>query len=302
MRWSTAFEFRWEASLIRVFLSYAHEDRKLQKELDEHLGALRHKKIIETWFDGQIVPGSKWSEEIAEQLNNADLILLLISSAFLNSTYCYENELTHAIKRHNDGLARIIPIILRPCHWEPAPFAQFQGLPSGMVPVTKHRLDERDTVWSEIAKGIGLAAESCAGARSAVRHKPPSSVASTRQRHSSNIAKTIDQKASTIASRSSTEWTAKLTDRDFDRFSIRLSRGRESHLLQFNMGFTSNSVKLDGVVLERKFWPGDMIVSFRVGSSYQLFELLFRFGGAFISKPVREIQLRVDGQVILMAQ
>jgi TIR domain len=80
--------------MIKVFLSYAHhKDEALQQELSEHLGALKHEKIIETWYDRQISPGDNWSEEIARQLDEADLILLLVSSAFLDSTYCYEKEI-----------------------------------------------------------------------------------------------------------------------------------------------------------------------------------------------------------------
>jgi hypothetical protein len=146
--------------MMKVFLSYAHADGELQKELNEHLGVLRHEKIIDAWYDGQIVPGNVWNEDIARHLTEADLILLLISSAFLNSIYCYENEMRRAIERHEAGTARVIPIILRPCHWKPAPFAKLQGLPEGMLPVTEWSALRRDAVWAEVAKGIHLAAQS----------------------------------------------------------------------------------------------------------------------------------------------
>jgi hypothetical protein len=94
-------------------------------------------------------------------LKEADMILLLVSSAFLDSTYCYKEELTHAIERHEAGTARVIPIILRPCHWAPAPFAKIQGLPKGMRPVTSWPQDKRDEAWTEVAKGIHKAAEAC---------------------------------------------------------------------------------------------------------------------------------------------
>jgi TIR domain len=155
--------------MVKVFVSYAHADGELQKELNEHLGALRHEHIIETWHDGQIVPGNTWSEDIARHLIEADLILLLVSSAFLNSTYCYEKEMKCAIERHNAGTARLIPIILRPCHWKPAPFAKLQGLPEGMIPVTNWPRRKRDVVWADVAKGIHLAALSCMDQRAEVR-------------------------------------------------------------------------------------------------------------------------------------
>lgn len=157
--------------MIKVFLSYAHKDEALQKELSEHLGALKHEKIIDTWFDRQISPGDNWSEEIARQLEEADLILLLVSSAFLDSTYCYEKEMRRAIERHEAGAARVIPICLRPCHWDPAPFAKLQGLPENMRPVTSLPQDERDAVWTEVAKGIHRAAASCVALRGSATSK-----------------------------------------------------------------------------------------------------------------------------------
>jgi hypothetical protein len=140
-------------------VSYAHEDSELQKQLNKHLEVLRKENIIDTWDDGQIVPGSVWNEDIARQLAIADLILLLVSSDFLNSTYCYKKEMTSAIERHKTGTARVIPIILKSCAWELAPFAKLQGLPKGMKPVTEWPQERRDAVWIEVAKGIYLAAQ-----------------------------------------------------------------------------------------------------------------------------------------------
>jgi hypothetical protein len=52
------------------------------------------------------------------------LILLLVSPSFLNSPYCYREEMRRAVERHDAGQALVVPIILRACHWEPAPFSK----------------------------------------------------------------------------------------------------------------------------------------------------------------------------------
>jgi len=51
-----------------VFISYAHKDRKLRDELAVHLGNLRHQHVISDWFDGDIIPGTAWEQEILEHL------------------------------------------------------------------------------------------------------------------------------------------------------------------------------------------------------------------------------------------
>jgi hypothetical protein len=147
--------------MIKVFLSYSHEDEELRTELYKHLGALRHEKIIDAWWDHQIPVGSNWSEEISRQLEVADLILLLVSPSFLNSPYCYVEEMRRAIERHDSGQAIVVPILLRTCYWQPAPFAKIQGLPKGMIPVTNVPHKKRDQVWSEVAEGIHQAAIAC---------------------------------------------------------------------------------------------------------------------------------------------
>jgi hypothetical protein len=140
---------------VKVFLSYAREDARYQKEVYDHLGALRGERIIEVWWDGKILPGSEWNEEIARRLDQADLIVLLVSSAFLASTYCYDKEMRRAVDRHEAGTARVVWIYLRSCDWGPAPFAKLQGLPEGMKAVASQaNRNKRDAVWSEIAQGI----------------------------------------------------------------------------------------------------------------------------------------------------
>lgn len=150
---------------IKVFISYAHEDEGLWKELDRHLGALKHESIIEVWSDHKIVPGTDWNESILWQLETADLILLLVSSAFLDSPYCYGEEMQRAVARHKTGTARVVPIALRSCDWELTPFAKLQGLPRRMKPVGEVSKRQRDTVWTEVAKGIRQAAQACAASR-----------------------------------------------------------------------------------------------------------------------------------------
>ena len=52
------------------------------KELTEHLSALRRAGAIEEWHDREIVPGVEWGGEIDQNLERADVILLLVSGDF----------------------------------------------------------------------------------------------------------------------------------------------------------------------------------------------------------------------------
>lgn len=109
---------------IEVFLSYCREDEKLRKELITYLIPLKRDKGLTLRHDREIGPGKVWKQEIDEHLNTASIILLLISPDFMASEYCYLDEMDRAMKRHDAGEARVIPIILRRTYLEGSPFAK----------------------------------------------------------------------------------------------------------------------------------------------------------------------------------
>jgi MinD-like ATPase involved in chromosome partitioning or flagellar assembly len=142
---------------MRVFISYSHKDERLRRELETHLKLLQRQEVIATWTDREIMPGQQWKDEIDENLESADIILLLVSADFVASDYCYDVEMKRALKRHDAGEARVIPIILREVHWRFAPFAKLQALPTLGKPVMDW--NNRDEAWSDVAAGIRKVAE-----------------------------------------------------------------------------------------------------------------------------------------------
>ena len=140
---------------INVFVSYSHKDETYREDLDAHLSNLRRQGIIAEWHDRKISPGADWASEIDENLNTAQIILLLVSSDFMNSDYCYGVELKRALERHDVKEARVIPIILRPVDWENAPFARLQVRPTYAKPVSTWI--DRDDAYLDIVQGIRMA-------------------------------------------------------------------------------------------------------------------------------------------------
>ena len=137
---------------IALFCSYSHKDEELRQALESHLSTLKRKEVISSWHDRKITAGEEWKKEIDRQLEAADIILLLISSDFIASDYCYEKELEIAMERHESNQAIVIPIILRPSDWSDAPFASIQALPREAQAVTKW--DNEDEAWQDVVSGI----------------------------------------------------------------------------------------------------------------------------------------------------
>jgi hypothetical protein len=142
---------------LKLFISYSHSDEELKNELIKHLEPLRHRNMIEEWHDRKITAGKEWGKEISKELSSADIILLLISIDFINSEYCYGTEMERAIERHQKSEARVIPIILRSCLWQYAPFAKLQALPKDAKAVQSW--SDRDEALTDIVDGIGKVAE-----------------------------------------------------------------------------------------------------------------------------------------------
>ncbi len=136
----------------RLFYSYAHADEERRARLEVHLKLLERQGLIASWHDRRIPPGSEWRDEIDRNLEQADLILLLVSADFLASDYCWGVETKRALERHQAGEARVVPIILRSCDWHSAPFAELQALPKDALPVS--RWTDEDDAWADIASTI----------------------------------------------------------------------------------------------------------------------------------------------------
>src|SRR5262245_4543726 len=137
---------------IRLFISYAHRDEDLRLELDDHLSNLQRQRIISGWHDRRIAPGQEWADQIDNALNEAQIILLLISARFMASDYCYAKEMVRAIERHDAGEAVVIPIILSACDWKDAPFSKLQALPKDAKPIKNW--NDRDEAWVDVVRGL----------------------------------------------------------------------------------------------------------------------------------------------------
>jgi hypothetical protein len=148
------------AKPLEIFYSYAHEDEGLLKGLTAHLRLLKRQGKITDWHDRRIGAGNEWKNEIDRRLDSARIILLLVSSSFLASDYCYDAELKRAMELHDMGSARVIPVILRPCDWDQAPFGRLQALPQDGKPVTMWR--DRDAAFRDVARGIRAVSEELA--------------------------------------------------------------------------------------------------------------------------------------------
>ena len=160
---------------MHVIMSYSHADEDLRNELEKHLAALKREGAITTWHDRRIAPGDELHGQISDQLDRADIILLLVSADFIASDYCYDVEMSRALERHHRDEASVIPVILRPCDWKRTPFGGLMAVPKDGKPVVKH--STLDDGFLEVAQAIRRVADA---ANTRLAAAEPAETAATR--------------------------------------------------------------------------------------------------------------------------
>lgn len=146
--------------MASVFFSYSHKDEELRNQLEAHLALLKNQGLIDAWHDRRIIAGDEVDDAIFSKLETADIILLLVSSDFISSPYCFSREMKRAMERHEAGEARVIPIILRHCEWHSAPFGKLMAAPKDGKPIASW--PDRDEALADVAKQVRRAVEAIA--------------------------------------------------------------------------------------------------------------------------------------------
>jgi len=100
--------------MIKVFYSYAREDKQdVDLLIRRYTDRLARSGRIEHWLDRYLHAGDEWKRTIMERLEEADVIVLLLSADFFASEFISKVELPRALERRGDGTVEVIPVLLR---------------------------------------------------------------------------------------------------------------------------------------------------------------------------------------------
>ena len=160
--------------MATLFFSYSHKDESLRNQLETQLAALQRQGLIQAWHDRRITAGSEVDSAIDSQIEEAEIILLLVSPDFIASDYCCERELAKAMQRHRSGDARVIPVILRPCDWHDLTFGRLMAAPKDGKPITMWA--NADEAFLDVVKSIKAALQEV-GRSAKMRGSQPRAVA-----------------------------------------------------------------------------------------------------------------------------
>ncbi len=76
--------------VVKIFFYYAERDTNLLYKLKSHLIPLQREGLIDMWCDHDISARAERDQEIIKHLDEAQIILLLISPYSIASNYNYD--------------------------------------------------------------------------------------------------------------------------------------------------------------------------------------------------------------------
>ena len=91
---------------VKLFISYAKDDRQQWLlPVRQHMLGAQRVGLIEIWEDSTDRPRRRLGRNDRHGVGGADIVLLLVSSAFTASEYCHR-EMTRALERRSKGQRR----------------------------------------------------------------------------------------------------------------------------------------------------------------------------------------------------
>ncbi len=140
-------------SNINIFISYSHGDKIFLDKLCVHLKPLERKYTINIWHSGKIEPGAESDKEIKNNLNQANIILLLASAQAIASNDFYD-ILQKSLKLSNNSKIPVMGVLLSPFDWENTALKESQLLPRNKKPIT--HWENQEDAFLDITKEVEI--------------------------------------------------------------------------------------------------------------------------------------------------
>jgi hypothetical protein len=137
------------ARLPKVFVSYAHEDTKWHDKLFMQLAPLRDRYGQAIWSDHQLAAGDDWMKEIVGALTSSQVVILLVSPAFIASPFIRANEFSVALKDAQSGKKKLLWVFVTTCPYESVGIGKYQAAHD--IERALDQLPEGDA-WAQLKK------------------------------------------------------------------------------------------------------------------------------------------------------
>jgi formylglycine-generating enzyme required for sulfatase activity len=162
---------------VRIFISYAHAnsiwlretvrdragtlERNPRDLLTYWRNGLQFEGDVEFWYDRDedegLQGGDLWRKRIFEQIDRADVAVLLITQEFVQSAFIRREELPRMVGRAEWGEMELLPVLVEPAEWEELELASFQLTPGRPTPLLQFLSEHEQhfkTAMLEVLKSL----------------------------------------------------------------------------------------------------------------------------------------------------
>ncbi len=136
-----------------IFISYAHADRPRLSAFETHLEALTHRGAS-IWRDRDLRAGDDWLHLIDERMCEASCALLMVSQAFLASSFIREQELPRLLDLHHRKQLRIFWVPMETSAWEVTRLTEIQAAHDPMQPLWSLAPDMQSKAIVGVCKAV----------------------------------------------------------------------------------------------------------------------------------------------------
>jgi uncharacterized RDD family membrane protein YckC len=166
-------------STILVYLLADPKDQEISEAILKHLRPIVRNFPLPIELDSDFtVPAGVDTEKYEQRLFEANIVLALISSDFIDNDALYARNQT-VMERHNRSQTVMIPLLVRNCMWKRTPFAQLDVLPRNSQPLNNKQywnsqddaimavVEDIDRSLNELAQRGAIQLSPAAGVKSA---------------------------------------------------------------------------------------------------------------------------------------
>jgi chaperonin GroEL len=139
----------------KIFISYSRDDADWKNRLTVHLRGLEKQGLLTVWDDSKIATGTNWKNEVENALNEASMVILLISGTFLASDFILREEVIRVLDRKKRDGIRVIPIFVKPSVWKEVEWlSSMQGFPKSGDALSLLEENKANNCLVELAREI----------------------------------------------------------------------------------------------------------------------------------------------------
>ncbi|MBX7243818.1 MAG: toll/interleukin-1 receptor domain-containing protein, partial [Bacteroidia bacterium] len=134
----------------RIFISFTASDEEHLIKLENQFKPALRNKPVTIWHKGKMPFSEERFQVIEQELNQADIIILLVSADYLAEDEIWQHEFMPAYARLQKKKCVVIPVILSACAWQTTEISGLKVLPEINRAISQ--MPDTDAAWLTVVK------------------------------------------------------------------------------------------------------------------------------------------------------